>query len=112
MLNKYIYNQNNITIFIRRFQFAPDFVQLVSHKVSNTEASILDLACGTGDVSASLLSNSFKNITLADQSAQMLQVASAKVRALVPSYGYKFISSKTNFFFFVSTEVGLLLFKL
>lgn len=75
----------NVVLIFRRFQFAPDFVQLVSHKVENREANILDLACGTGDVSASLLSNGFKNITLADQSAQMLQVASAKVQSLHPS---------------------------
>jgi 2-aminoadipate transaminase len=80
-------------VIYKRFQFAPDFVQLVSHKVENREANILDLACGTGDVSASLLSNGFKSITLADQSAQMLQVASAKIQSLNPSGNFNTIQT-------------------
>jgi phosphopantothenate---cysteine ligase (CTP) len=61
-----------------RFQRSTEFVDLVERIVEHDEA-VLDLAAGTGDVSKALQERGYRNLSLADQSNGMLNVARGKV---------------------------------
>lgn len=67
-----------------RFLQGTQFADLVaSHLVSS--AKILDLASGTGALSAQLIERDFDNITLMDSSDAMLSVAREKLKSIDPS---------------------------
>lgn len=68
-----------------RFQQSTEFIDLVS-KVTRPNETILDLAAGTGDVSKQLLERGYANISLADKSKGMLNVAKAKLGKELPTY--------------------------
>ncbi len=72
-------------LIYKRFQETPDFINLVSRVVGAHE-KVLDLAAGTGDVGKQLVNRGYANISLADKSQGMLNVAQAKIGVDKPVY--------------------------
>lgn len=68
-----------------RFQQSPDFLKLVSLRAGPDER-VLDLAAGTGDVTAQLLQQGYRNVSIADRSDGMLNVALEKAGCTLPAY--------------------------
>jgi phosphopantothenate---cysteine ligase (CTP) len=68
-----------------RFQKNTDLADLISSSVKPQE-SVLDLAAGTGDLSKQLMEKGYQNISLADRSAGMLDVAKNKLGAEVKAH--------------------------
>ena len=62
-----------------RFQKSTDLIDILDREFENKEkVKVLDLACGTGEVSRLMYERGLKNITCADQSDKMLDYAHKK----------------------------------
>ena len=61
--------------YARRIAYLPKFFEVASeHLALNADSRLLDIACGTGELSAGF-SNFCGEITAIDQSAKMLELA-------------------------------------
>ncbi|MDD5192100.1 MAG: phosphopantothenoylcysteine decarboxylase [Candidatus Nanoarchaeia archaeon] len=76
--NVYTRNPEVYDLVYKRFQDSDDFINLIL-KQAGKNKKILDLAAGTGELSLQLLNKGYKNISLADRSKGMLDIAKKKL---------------------------------